>query len=211
MNFGSAMARSGYFLPPGGSNMHGTLGFVDAAFEIKRQVEEKDIPEPKRIYVAAGSGGTMAGLMVGAKLAGLSSEIIGVRVAEKWLVNQITVSALANRAARFLRETDSSVPEVNFRREDVVLNHDYMGKGYGFFTPEGRRAVKLMEKKESIHLEGTYTGKAFVAVLDAIRQDPKMPTLFINTCNSVDIYSSLPQHCNLEPIPDPMRDMVLED
>jgi len=211
INFGRNMFRSGYLLPPGGSNAHGTLGYVDAAFEIKRQVEEKEIPEPERIYVAAGSGGTMAGLLAGARLAGLSSKIVGVRVSEKWLINQITVSALANAAVRLLRRADPSVPEAVFRTEDVILNHDYLGQGYGFFTSEGRRAMKLMEKREGIHIEGTYTAKCFAALLDDLKRKPKTPTLFINTYNSVDIYSSLPEHCDFAPVPEPMRKMVLED
>ncbi len=65
--------EGGIFLPPGGSNVRGVLGFVDCAFEIKRQIEEKELPEPERIFVAAGSGGTLAGLILGGEASWVES------------------------------------------------------------------------------------------------------------------------------------------
>lgn len=207
----SLLMGGGYFLPPGGSNVRGVLGFVDCAFEIKRQIEEKELPEPERIFVAGGSGGTLAGLILGAKLAGLKAEIIGVRVADKWMVNKFTVSALANSTARYLRSKDRrNIPSVKISREEVILNEDFFGDCYGSVTGEAREAMKLMEKYEGIHLENTYTGKAFAAVLEAVRKEPERVTLFINTYNSVDIYSELPDACDMRPIPPPMRRYVFD-
>ena len=69
-----------YFIPTGGSTPVGVLGYVNAAFELKEQIKKGVMPEPDRIYVAAGTFGTIAGLLLGAKLAGLKSKIIGVGI-----------------------------------------------------------------------------------------------------------------------------------
>ena len=51
-----------YFVPLGGSNALGSLGFVDAANELAGQVSSGAMPEPDVVVVAMGSGGTAAGL-----------------------------------------------------------------------------------------------------------------------------------------------------
>lgn len=207
----SLLMGGGYFLPPGGSNVHGVLGFVDCAFEIKRQIEDGKMPKPERIFVAAGSGGTLAGLMLGVKLAGLETQIIGVRVADKWLVNKFTICALANSTARYLRNKDKhNIPPVKISRDEVMLDENFLGDGYGSVTDEAQKAMRLMERHEGIHLDSTYTGKAFAAFLDAVRKEPERVNLFLNTYNSVDIYSNLPTMCDMKVIPAPMRRYVFD-
>ena len=88
-----------YVIPPGASMPLGTLGYVNAGLELAAQVAAGELPEPARIYVALGSGGTTAGLLLGLRLAGLRSQLcpvmvtrMGGRTAGLW------VSWLANRA-----------------------------------------------------------------------------------------------------------------
>jgi len=72
--------RSTYLMMPGGSTPLGTLGFINAALELKGQVDRGEMPEPDHIFVACGSAGTAAGLAVGASLVGLKSRIHAVQV-----------------------------------------------------------------------------------------------------------------------------------
>ena len=69
-----------YFIPTGGSVPLGVLGFVNAVFELKEQIQQGIIPEPDYIYVPAGSCGTTAGLLLGIALAKLKSIIIAIAV-----------------------------------------------------------------------------------------------------------------------------------
>ena len=69
-----------YFFPTGGSIPRGAVGFVDAAFELKAQIEQGIIPEPNYIYLPLGSGGTTAGLLLGLKLANIRSVICAIEV-----------------------------------------------------------------------------------------------------------------------------------
>ena len=76
----SSGGRLPYFLPAGGSTPVGTLGYVEAAFELAAQVASGPLPEPSHVVTAVGSGGTAAGLALGLRLAGLRSRVVGVVV-----------------------------------------------------------------------------------------------------------------------------------
>jgi len=152
--------RSIYYLPPGGSSPRGSLGLVAAAFELRRQIDAGEIPEPKYIFVALGSKGTMAGLLVGSRLAGLNSTIVGVRVAYRWLANEKTTANLANKTIDLMRQYDRNVPLIRFSGEDMYVLHDFCGEGYGVPTTQGKEAMEILEEAEDIKLDLTYTAKA---------------------------------------------------
>jgi len=178
-----------YWIPLGGSSPLGTVGFVNGAFELKRQVEEGLLPEPDVIYVASGSMGTAAGLHLGCRLAGLKTRVIGVRVTPTWLCTARKTAALVNRTSAFLCRCDPALPRVTARAEAVTVLDDYFGREYGLFTEEGMRAVRMMRGLEGIQLEGTYTGKALAGALDQSRREVREDStiLFWNTYNSVDL------------------------
>ncbi len=98
-----------YFLYAGGSNAVGTLGFVNAAFELKEQIDAGAAPKPSVIFCPVGSNGTLAGLTLGARLAGLASTVIGVRVSFSHCgpfpsCTPATVRALMSRTRRLLQK-----------------------------------------------------------------------------------------------------------
>jgi D-cysteine desulfhydrase len=173
--------RLPYFVYPGASGTLGTLGYVNAAMEIKMQLEEDNVPEPEAIFVAVGSCGTFAGLLLGAKLCGLGSRIVGVRIIEENIVNRPKIARLVNRAARYLKVRDPSVPAITVRPDDVELLHSYVGPGYAHVTDEGQRAVQVLARTEGIQLETTYTAKAMAALLDHASHHPGSALLFVNT------------------------------
>ncbi len=70
----------GYILEAGGSSPVGTVGIVNAMFELREQIDAGLLPEPRYIFCPLGSNGTMAGLSLGALLAGISTTVVGVRV-----------------------------------------------------------------------------------------------------------------------------------
>jgi 1-aminocyclopropane-1-carboxylate deaminase/D-cysteine desulfhydrase-like pyridoxal-dependent ACC family enzyme len=181
-------------IPPGGSSPLGAVGFVNAAFELKEQVEDGEIPEPDVIYVAAGSMGTAAGLMLGLRAARMKSRLIPVAVASSTFVNAEVIAGLANRTNALLCSLDPSFPDRRFCEEDTGIRHDFFGKRYALFTEEGMKAVALMKRTEGINIEGTYTGKTFAALIADAKNgffEDKV-VLFWNTYNSNDFSSVLP-------------------
>jgi D-cysteine desulfhydrase len=177
-------ARTGwppYFVYPGAPGVLGTLGYVNAAFEIKAQLAQMTPRQPHTIFVAVGSCGTFAGLLLGARLAGLDSHIVGVRVIEEDIANRPKIASIANRTARWLQRRDPSVPQLAIKAEDVDLLDGYLGPGYAHPTPEALAAVELVARSEGLPLETTYTGKAMAALLDRAKQIPRERLLFIDT------------------------------
>ena len=82
--------KSGCFpkrIPPGGSSPFGVIGFVNAALELKEQIANSYMPEPEYIYVACGTMGTAAGLILGLRAANLKIRVVSVRVTSEKFVN----------------------------------------------------------------------------------------------------------------------------
>ncbi|MHA1266064.1 MAG: 1-aminocyclopropane-1-carboxylate deaminase/D-cysteine desulfhydrase [Candidatus Helarchaeota archaeon] len=187
--------KNTYFLPAGGSSPLGVLGFVNAAFELRNQLERINLPPPNYLFITCGTLGTMAGLLLGSKLANLNTEIIGVRVVQSIIsLYNLTFSfenavrKLANKTLKLLRSIDKTIPNLKIKEKPRVF-HNFLGKGYGFATKEGVEALELVKRHEHITLDTTYTAKTFAALLQFIQEHKKSiePVLFWNTYNSQDI------------------------
>ena len=145
-----------YKIPCGGSNALGTLGYVACAEEIRGQGMKFD-----HLVCAEGSGGTMAGLALGAKLFLPGTRVYGMMV-DTDPFDVITLRLM--REAAELLEADIAVSG-----EDFTL-HDLCGPGYAIPSEEGNAAVELMAREEGIFLDPVYTGKAFAGLLQMARE-----------------------------------------
>jgi D-cysteine desulfhydrase len=180
--------RGAYLVPLGGSSPLGALGYVDAGLEFATQVKRKGRPLPKRIFVAAGTCGTMAGLVLGLRLSGLSMRVEGVQVAPRAFVNPKALLRLARKSLKLMQRLDGSVPGVQLSLADFPVERRYYGAGYGHPTPACREAIQLMGEREEIFLDPTYTGKTFAALLARMRSEPgEGPVLFWNTLSSANL------------------------
>ena len=175
-----------YFHGPGGSTPLGILGFVNAALELKDQVNNGDIPEPDYIYAACGSMGTAAGLTLGIKLAGLKTIIYGIKVSDSPNINSII--KLAKKGLNLLQRNDKSIPKITY--EHLKLDGGYFGDSYGKPTKECLEAIELLKVMENVTLEPTYTGKAMAGLIDNAQKEKlklkDKTILFWNTYNSQD-------------------------
>lgn len=194
-------AKAGsYFLFAGGSNLYGTLAFVNAALELKNQVEQGKCPEPSVIVCAVGSSSTLAGLSYGCQLAGLNSEVMGIRVAPEKLgpfpaCTQGTTFQLMGEVYKFLKShCNQDIPKPN----QPNLVGSYYGDGYGVATEKGVAAIELF-KSAGIKLEQTYTAKAAAAFIDQLDVSEK-PVLYWDTYNSNDM-SAIANNVCVEDLP----------
>jgi len=181
--------KSGCFphlIPPGGSSPLGSTGFVNAAFELRKQITNGEMPEPEYIYVACGTMGTAAGLLLGLRAARLDSRVVSVRVTSEKFVNTRGMIKLINRTNSLIHSLDVSFPIFEFSATDVDIRHDYFRKRYALFTKEAMEAVSLMKECEGIKLDGTYTGKTLAALIDDVKNGSLQgkSVLFWNTLNS---------------------------
>ena len=201
-----ALVRGWHFVPP--SDARSTIGYINAALELAEQIDAGELPKPRAIYVAAGSCGTLAGLAVGLKIAGLSDiEVIGVQVVDRIVVNGFVVRRLANGAVRLLREADSGFPEVRPDSRDFVIRRGYFGGEYGRPTDAAAKAVELLRETEGIDFETTYTGKTLAALIDDARAGRGGPVLFWNTLNLLDL-KEYEDAADLDRLPGRLREIA---
>lgn len=167
-----------WYLPAGGSNEVGTLGYVETALEIAAQVEAGALPEPASVVVPIGSGGTAAGLTLGFKIAGLRTRVFGVVVNDSFPLDAEVMARLANRTGELLRSRGASgIPQVT--ASDLTTREDWLGTTYGDPTPESMAAVTAAAQV-GLELEPVYTGKALAAVSELGASLPG-PVLWLHT------------------------------
>jgi D-cysteine desulfhydrase family pyridoxal phosphate-dependent enzyme len=159
--------RTPYAIPYGGSNPVGASAYALAFQELWKQTEEMPKGERlhfDRILFASSSGGTQAGLIVGAKACGYQGQVLGISVDKTGgHLRELVTALLAPTAARLGLD-------LHFGPEDVIVDDGYLGAGYGVLTHAERAAVRLVAETEGILLDPVYTGKAMAGLLDLVRQ-----------------------------------------
>ncbi|MDB4906671.1 MAG: 1-aminocyclopropane-carboxylate deaminase [Gemmatimonadetes bacterium] len=186
MNRLRAGGDSPYFITVGATSRLTTAGYVNAALELASQVRAGLLPEPDRLFVAAGTCGTAAGLVAGLRIAGLRTRVTAVRVVDPLMSNAHMIAALANETIQWLHELDNGVPSERILERDFEYDGGWFGDGYGHATQAGRDAVAWAEP--ALHLETTYTGKALAACLEWCRgEGASQVGLFWNSYNSAEL------------------------
>jgi len=172
--------RLPWYLPAGGSNAFGALGYVETALELAGQVARGELPEPASIVVPIGSGGTAAGLALGLRVAGLRSRVVGVIVNDTFPLDAPVIARLANRTADLLtKHGGTGLPSIE--PDDLTTRLDWLGTTYGDPTPASTRMVAAAASA-GLELEPVYTGKALAAVADlGGTADLPGPVLWLNT------------------------------
>ncbi len=179
--------RKTYLLLPGGSNALSTLGYIGAVLEMRLQLREQGLPDPAAIFVAAGTGGTAAGLLAGIALAGMDTLLHAVRVVHPSLLGRRKIVGLARRSLRLLARRGVNIGDAASRLDERLrLEEGYLGEGYGFATDTAQEAIRRFQEMAGITLEGCYTGKAAAACLDycAVREGSSRPVVFVHTASS---------------------------
>jgi len=166
-----------YFIPVGGSNRLGELGYIECMREI---LENPNKDSFSHIVVATGSGGTHAGLVAGKTLYKSNTKIIGISIKDN----------KSNQEERVLKLTRNSCDYMSCnppKEEDVIVFDDYVGPGYAMPTDGMRDALSLMATKEAILLDPVYTGKAFDGLINLVKKNyfnSSDRVLFIHTGGS---------------------------
>ncbi|MGM0662357.1 MAG: D-cysteine desulfhydrase [Pseudomonadota bacterium] len=158
-----AEGRRVYTIPGGGSNPTGALGYVNCAFEMLSQFNDRAL-EVDHIVHATGSAGTQAGLITGLKAMNAQIPLLGIGVRAPKGKQEDNVYTLARATAEKL-----GCPDV-VKREDVVANTDYVGDGYGIPTPGGLEAIRMFAELEAILLDPVYSAKGAAGLIDLVRR-----------------------------------------
>ncbi len=155
--------RRAYIVPYGGSNAVGVCGYVEALAEVWTQAP--NVQGLDKIVVASSSGGTQAGLLVGARALGYAGEIHGISIAEPAATFRAQIATHANHSIQHL---DLVIPTI--APAEVIVHDAYLGGGYGVVSELEREAIALAGQTEGLLVDPVYTGRALGGLIDLIRR-----------------------------------------
>jgi D-cysteine desulfhydrase len=173
-----------FVMVPGGATPEGAVGYVAAAFEVARQVARAELPRPDRIVIGVGSTCTSAGLLVGFTLAArlgigfvdgagrpAPPELVSVRVTPWPVTAAFRIVGLAVRTSRLLSELAGDptlVLDPSELRSRLSVDGRFLGRGYGYATEPGLRAIRAFHEAGAPELDTTYSGKSAACFLDIL-------------------------------------------
>ena len=167
-----------YFIPVGGHSWRGCLGYVRAAVEIESQARALGL-EKSYLVLAAGTGGTLAGLLAGMTLMDSSISLLGIDVGKLWKGFSASIAHLSREICEHLGAKRAFQPA-----EIPLLEGTYSAPKYGVPSPACWDAIRKLARTEGILLDPVYTGKAFAGLLDLAekgRLGTNEPIIFLHT------------------------------
>jgi L-cysteate sulfo-lyase len=167
-NVAASIKKSGgrpYIIPYGGSNAVGGVGFAAAMLEVVEQMKATGLTYD-RIVFPTSSGGTQAGMVVGAAISGYTGTLTGIRIDKDDPLDlpfRQLLPELAGEIAQHLGISDT------FHEAFFDVRENYLGEGYGIPGKLEREALALLARTEGILLDPVYTGRALGGMVDLIR------------------------------------------
>jgi len=161
------------------------LGYVDGGLELWRQLVERKITAT-HIYVATGSGGTHAGLVLASEMLGLDWTIQGISVQRPADEMKARVAEKASAAAQLLHFQTRICPD------DILIDDTYIGPAYGVTTAAGVEAMMLAGQYEGLVMDPVYSGKSFSGLIGHIRKGHVTRTntvVFIHTGGAPGLFA----------------------
>lgn len=159
-----ARGEKALIIPLGGATPLGALGYVRAIEEMDAQLKQRHQPPPEVIVAPTGSGGTLAGLYVGARRYWPDCKIVGISVSAKSEWFQTRIAAMAQDCANLLAWPQRWQPE------DIWIEDQYVGSAYGVPSAGGIDAIYRVAQEEGLLLDPVYTGKAMHGLISLVQQ-----------------------------------------
>jgi D-cysteine desulfhydrase len=155
-----------YVVPEGGSNGLGALGYVEAMREVRRQLDLGLCGELRSFDVVAhacGSGGTAAGVALGAAHFGVAKSTWSFCVCDDRAYFERVIGRIAAEARGF----DSSLPA---ELGSLVIDDRAKGPAYAVMNDEQKRLLVQVARRSGLILDPVYTGKALAGVVQAVER-----------------------------------------
>jgi 1-aminocyclopropane-1-carboxylate deaminase/D-cysteine desulfhydrase-like pyridoxal-dependent ACC family enzyme len=129
--------------------------------------------------LAAGTGGTLTGLLAGLTLRESSLQLLAIDIGRLWKGFPTSLARLATEICARLGARHS------FKASDIpLIEKTYTGSKYGVPSELGSHAIQSLARAEGILLDPVYTGKAFGGMLDLIEKGElgsNEPIIFLHT------------------------------
>jgi D-cysteine desulfhydrase family pyridoxal phosphate-dependent enzyme len=152
-----------YVIPGGGSNAIGATAYVNAVYETLTQLREHSLSPTHWYTTSSTSGGTHAGLAIGAKMAHAPFQVVGSACDQDAETTKAVVVPLANATAEHIGA------DVRVTEDEVLVDDNYYLPSYGIPNPGCLEAIELAARTEGLLLDPVYTGKTMAALIDHVR------------------------------------------
>ena len=180
----AARGRRPFVIPLGASTPLGTVAYVEAASELAIQCRRRGI-DPEVIFVTVGTGGTLAGLMIGVSLFMPTARVIGVKVSS--IGTLASVRKMMLDACPLL---DINVDVVEPLAERLDIREGFMGQGYELVTNGGVEALRSLARLEGVLVDLSYTAKTLNALVTIVRDERlRGPIVFWHTGGVPELFS----------------------
>lgn len=179
-----------YFIPGGGSNEIGALGYAACAQEITQQSKAMDLSFDW-VVTATGSAGTQSGLVAGFHAIGHHLPVVGISVRQAKEKQIEDVSSLVARTLAKMEDAGAS-QRTKISAPDMLVDDGYVGEGYGMPSSSTLEAISLAARLEGILLDPVYSGKGFAGLIGLARQGLFKSTdrvLFLHTGGSAALFA----------------------
>jgi len=173
-----------YFIPGGGSNAVGALGYAKCAQEIAAHCDETG-QQFQWLVMATGSTGTQAGLVAGFHALDYDLPVMGVSVRQP---REKQMAAVHDLTQKTLAKLDRH----QIAQSKILVDAGYVGDGYGIPAPSTLEAIKLAAQMEGILLDPVYSGKGMAGLIGMIRGaffKPDDNVLFLHTGGSAALFA----------------------
>ena len=180
----AAAGRKPYFIPGGGSNEIGALGYVSCAYELLDQIKANNL-DVGWIVLATGSAGTHAGMLAGLHAAGSTIPVMGISVRQPEDKQIASVHKLAVLTAAQLTDTPLGV-------EKVIVDDGYVGAGYGQPTQGTLDAINLIARREGLLFDPVYSGKGLAGMIGLAGQnffESDKDVIFLHTGGAAALFA----------------------
>lgn len=180
----AAAGRKPYFIPGGGSNEIGALGYVSCAYELLDQIKANNL-DVGWIVLATGSAGTHAGMLAGLHAAGSTIPVMGISVRQPEEKQIAAVHKLAVLTASQLTDTPLGV-------EKVIVDDGYVGAGYGQPTQGTLDAINLIARREGLLFDPVYSGKGLAGMIGLAGQnffESDKDVIFLHTGGAAALFA----------------------
>ena len=180
----AANGRKPYFIPGGGSNEIGALGYVSCAYEMLAQFDAQGL-DVGWIVLASGSAGTHAGLLAGLHAAGSDIPVMGISVRQP---RERQIAAVHKLAAA----TAAQLTDIPLSLDKTLIDDCYVGAGYGLPTEGTIAAINLIARKEGVLLDPVYSAKGLAGMIGLTEQkffDRQKDVVFLHTGGAAALFA----------------------
>jgi len=159
----------------------GALGYVEAAGELLRQIQQQNI-QIDEIVVASGSAHTHAGLLTGLRVAQSDIRVTGICVRRSAELQIPRVLAKCH-AIQALFDQRDQVTE-----DDVQVIDRFLAPGYGKLNDPTVEAMVQSARLEGLVVDPVYTAKSLAGAMHRARESGAA-TLFIHTGGTPGVFA----------------------